>query len=162
MKAKKEPVVLPAMLPNLLINGTTGIAVGMATNIPPHNTAEIISGVIACIDKPSIPLSDLMEYIPGPDFPTGGTIINKEEIEHIYECGEGRLRVRGKCEIEPGTAGRTNIIITEIPYTVAGNKTKLVESLVSLMRDKTFDEIYDVRDESGKDIRIVVEVKKRP
>lgn len=84
------------MLPNLLINGTTGIAVGMATNIPPHNTAEIISGVIACIDKPSIPLSELMEYIPGPDFPTGGTIINKEEIEHIYECGEGRLRVRRK------------------------------------------------------------------
>ena len=159
-ESEKEPVVLPAMLPNLLINGTTGIAVGMATNIPPHNTAEIISGVIACIDKPSIPLSELMEYIPGPDFPTGGTIINKEEIEHIYECGEGRLRVRGKCEIEPGTAGRTNIIITEIPYTVAGNKTKLVESLVSLMRDKTFDEIYDVRDESGKDIRIVVEVKK--
>ena len=159
-ESEKEPVVLPAMLPNLLINGTTGIAVGMATNIPPHNTAEIISGVIACIDKPSIPLSELMEYIPGPDFPTGGTIINKEEIEHIYECGEGRLRVRGKCEIEPGTAGRTNIIITEIPYTVAGNKTKLVESLVSLMRDKTFDEIYDVRDESGKDIGIVVEVKK--
>ena len=159
-ESEKEPVVLPAMLPNLLINGTTGIAVGMATNIPPHNTAEIISGVIACIDKPSIPLSELMEYIPGPDFPTGGTIINKEEIEHIYECGEGRLRVRGKCEIEPETAGRTNIIITEIPYTVAGNKTKLVESLVSLMRDKTFDEIYDVRDESGKDIRIVVEVKK--
>lgn len=159
-ESEKEPVVLPAMLPNLLINGTTGIAVGMATNIPPHNTAEIINGVIACIDKPSISLSELMEYIPGPDFPTGGTIINKEEIEHIYECGEGRLRVRGKCDIEPGTAGRTNIIITEIPYTVAGNKTKLVESLVNLMRDKTFDEIYDVRDESGKDIRIIVEVKK--
>lgn len=159
-ESEKEPVVLPAMLPNLLINGTTGIAVGMATNIPPHNTAEIINGVIACIDKPSISLSELMEYIPGPDFPTGGTIINKEEIENIYECGEGRLRVRGKCDIEPGTAGRTNIIITEIPYTVAGNKTKLVESLVNLMRDKTFDEIYDVRDESGKDIRIIVEVKK--
>ncbi len=155
-ESEKEPVVLPAMLPNLLINGTTGIAVGMATNIPPHNTAEIINGVIACIDKPSISLSELMEYIPGPDFPTGGTIINKEEIEHIYECGEGRLRVRGKCDIEPGTTGRTNIIITEIPYTVAGNKTKLVESLVNLMRDKT----YDVRDESGKDIRIIVEVKK--
>ncbi len=159
-ESEKEPVVLPAMLPNLLINGTTGIAVGMATNIPPHNTAEIINGVIACIDKPSISLPELMEYIPGPDFPTGGAIINKEEIEHIYECGEGRLRVRGKCTIEPGTAGRTNIIITEIPYTVAGNKTKLVESLAGLMRDKTFDEIYDVRDESGKDIRIVVEVKK--
>ncbi len=158
--SEKEPVVLPAMLPNLLINGTTGIAVGMATNIPPHNTAEVINGVIACINKPSISLTELMEYIPGPDFPTGGTIINKEEISHIYESGEGRLRVRGKCTIEPGTAGRTNIIISEIPYTIAGNKTKLVESLATLMRDKTFDEIYDVRDESGSDIRIVVEVKK--
>ncbi len=159
-ESEKEPVVLPAMLPNLLINGTTGIAVGMATNIPPHNTAEIIDGVIACIDKPRITLPELMEYIPGPDFPTGGTIINKEDIENIYETGEGKLRVRGKCEIEPGTLGRTNIIITEIPYTIAGNKTKLVESLVQLMKDKTFDEIYDVRDESGKDIRIVIEVKK--
>ncbi len=159
-ESEKEPAVLPAMLPNLLINGTTGIAVGMATNIPPHNTAEVISGVIACIDKPSISLEQLMEHIPGPDFPTGGTIINREDIASIYESGEGKIKLRAKCNIEPGDNGRTNIIITEIPYTIAGNKTKLVESLVQLMKDKVFDEIHDVRDESGKDIRIVIEVKK--
>ncbi len=159
-ESEKEPTVLPAMLPNLLINGTTGIAVGMATNIPPHNTAEVIDGVIACIDNRNLTLEKLMEYIPGPDFPTGGTIINREDIKEIYETGEGRLRIRAKCDIEPGTAGRTNIVISEIPYTIAGNKAKLVESLAQLMRDKVFDEIYDVRDESGKDIRIVVEVKK--
>jgi len=159
-ESEKEPSVLPAMIPNLLINGTTGIAVGMATNIPPHNPTEIINGVIACIDRPGISLEKLMEYIPGPDFPTGGTIINKEEIPEIYATGEGKLRVRAKTVIEPGENGRTNIIITEIPYTIAGNKTKLVESLAQLMRDKVFDEIYDVRDESGEDIRIVIEIKK--
>ncbi|MBE5936964.1 MAG: DNA topoisomerase 4 subunit A [Lachnospiraceae bacterium] len=159
-ESEKEPMVLPAMLPNLLINGTTGIAVGMATNIPPHNTAEVINGVIACIDKPSISLDKLMEIIPGPDFPTGGTIINQQDIRDIYETGEGKLRVRSGYTIEAGDNGRTNIIINEIPYTIAGNKTKLVESLANLMKDKVFDEIYDVRDESGKDIRIVIEVKK--
>ena len=159
-ESEKEPCVLPAMLPNLIINGTTGIAVGMATNIPPHNPVEVINGVIACIDRPGISLEKLMEYIPGPDFPTGGNIINKEEIPSIYETGEGKLRIRAKTVIEPGENGRTNIIVTEIPYTVAGNKTKLVESLAQLMKDKVFDEIYDVRDESGEDIRIIIEVKK--
>ena len=159
-ESEKEPCVLPAMLPNLIINGTTGIAVGMATNIPPHNPVEVINGVIACIDRPGISIEKLMEYIPGPDFPTGGTIINKEEIPSIYETGEGKLRIRAKTVIEPGENGRTNIIVTEIPYTVAGNKTKLVESLAQLMKDKVFDEIYDVRDESGEDIRIIIEVKK--
>lgn len=159
-ESEKEPCVLPAMLPNLIINGTTGIAVGMATNIPPHNPVEVINGVIACIDRPGISLEKLMECIPGPDFPTGGTIINKEEIPSIYETGEGKLRIRAKTVIEPGENGRTNIIVTEIPYTVAGNKTKLVESLAQLMKDKVFDEIYDVRDESGEDIRIIIEVKK--
>ena len=159
-ESEKEPMVLPAMLPNLLINGTTGIAVGMATNIPPHNPVEVISGVIACIDHPDISLDKLMEYIPGPDFPTGGTIINQDEIRSIYETGEGRLRIRSGITIEPGDNGRSCIIINEIPYTIAGNKTKLVESLVSLMKEKVFDEIYDIRDESGKDIRIVIEVKK--
>ena len=141
-ESEKEPCVLPAMLPNLIINGTTGIAVGMATNIPPHNPVEVINGVIACIDRPGISLEKLMEYIPGPDFPTGGTIINKEEIPSIYETGEGKLRIRAKTVIEPGENGRTNIIVTEIPYTVAGNKTKLVESLAHLMKDKVFDEIH--------------------
>lgn len=159
--SEKEPSVLPSMIPNLLINGTTGIAVGMATNIPPHNPGEVIDGAIAYIDNPDITNIKLMKYIPGPDFPTGGTIINQSDIEQIYETGEGKLRVRGKVNIENGDSGRKNIVITEIPYTVAGNKTKLVESLVNLMKDKVFDEIYDVRDESSKEgIRIVVEVKK--
>ncbi|SHO48724.1 DNA gyrase/topoisomerase IV subunit A [Anaerocolumna xylanovorans] len=159
--SEKEPAVLPAMIPNLLINGSTGIAVGMATNIPPHNPAEVIDGAIAYLDNPAITLEKLMKYIPGPDFPTGGMIINQEDIGSIYEAGEGKIRLRAATEIENGENGRKNIIITEIPYTVAGNKTKLVESLVNLMKDKVFDEIYDVRDESSKEgIRIVIEVKK--
>ena len=120
-ESEKEPSVLPAMLPNLLINGTTGIAVGMATNIPPHNPGEIIDGVIAYMDRPTISIEKLMEYIPGPDFPTGGTIINEEELPKIYETGEGKIKVRGKVEIEKGDYGRQNIIISEIPFTVAGN-----------------------------------------
>lgn len=160
-ESEQEPVVLPAMLPNLLINGTTGIAVGMATNIPPHNTGEVIDGCIAYIDNPSISCEALMKYIPGPDFPTGGMIVNREILPSIYETGEGRIKVRAKAEIENGEYGKKNIIITEIPYTVAGNKSKLVESLASLMKDKVFDEIADVRDESSKEgIRIVIEVKK--
>ena len=159
--SEQEPMVLPAMLPNLLINGTTGIAVGMATNIPPHNPTEVIDGIIAYIDKPNIDINGLMKYIPGPDFPTGGTIVNSDIIPSIYECGEGKLKIRAKTEIENSDNGRKNIVITEIPYTTAGNKTKLVENLVSLMKDKVFDEIFDVRDESSKEgIRIVVEVKK--
>ncbi|MDE7299757.1 MAG: DNA topoisomerase 4 subunit A [Lachnospiraceae bacterium] len=158
--SEKEPKVLPAMLPNLLINGTTGIAVGMATNMPPHNPGEVIDGVIACMDRPDITVAELMKYIPGPDFPTGGTIINAADLESIYTTGEGRIKIRSTVGIEPSDGGRKNIVITEIPYTSAGNKTKLVESLVALMKDKVFDEIYDVRDESSKDVRIVVEVKK--
>ncbi len=160
-ESEKEPLVLPAMLPNLLINGTTGIAVGMATNIPPHNPSEVIDGVIAYMDNPGITVEGLMKFIQAPDFPTGGTIVNQSDIRSIYESGEGRLKIRAKSVIEPSDNGRKNIIITEIPYTVAGNKTKLVESLATLMKDKVFDEIYDVRDESSKEgIRIVIEVKK--
>lgn len=159
--SEKEPTVLPAMIPNLLINGTTGIAVGMATNIPPHNPEEIIDGVIAYIDNPNISTVKLMDYIPAPDFPTGGSIINQNDMQQIYETGEGKIRIRSKTEIENGENGRKNIVVTEIPYTVAGNKTKLVESLVTLMKDKVFDEIFDIRDESSKEgIRIVIEVKK--
>jgi Type IIA topoisomerase (DNA gyrase/topo II, topoisomerase IV), A subunit len=135
-ESEKEPVVLPAMIPNLLINGTTGIAVGMATNIPPHNPGEVIDGVIAYMDRPSITTAGLMEYIIAPDFPTGGMITNQADLLNIYETGEGRLRIRAKTEIEKGENGRQNIIITEIPYTVAGNKTKLVESLAMLMKEK--------------------------
>lgn len=159
--SEKEPAVLPAMIPNLLINGSTGIAVGMATNIPPHNPDEVIDGVIAYMDNPDITVSKLMNYIPAPDFPTGGIIINKDDLVSLYETGEGKIRIRSKVEIENGENGRKNIVITEIPYTVAGNKTKLVESLASLVKDKVFDEIYDIRDESSKEgIRIVIEVKK--
>ena len=159
--SEQEPTVLPAMIPNLLINGTTGIAVGMATNIPPHNPEEVINGVIAYIDNPNISMEKLMDYIPAPDFPTGGIIVNQDDIPSIYESGEGKIRIRSKVKIEPGDNGRKNIVITEIPYTVAGNKTKLVESLATLVKDKVFDEIFDVRDESSKEgIRIVIEVKK--
>ncbi len=159
--SEKEPVVLPAMIPNLLINGTTGIAVGMATNIPPHNPDEVIDGVIAYMDNPNITVRKLMDYIPAPDFPTGGIITNKDDLPALYETGEGKIRIRSKVEIENGDSGRKNIVITEIPYTIAGNKTKLVENLAALIKDKVFDEIYDVRDESSKEgIRIVIEVKK--
>ena len=159
--SEKEPAVLPATLPNLLINGTTGIAVGMATNIPPHNPTEVIDAVIAYMDRPGISIDKLMDYIPAPDFPTGGIIINASDMRDIYEKGEGKIRLRARTEIEKGDAGRTNIVITEIPYTISGNKLKLVESLAALAKDKVFDKIYDVRDESSKEgIRIVVEVKK--
>ena len=159
--SEKETAVLPATLPNLLINGTTGIAVGMATNIPPHNPTEVIDAVIAYMDRPGISIDKLMDYIPAPDFPTGGIIINASDMRDIYEKGEGKIRLRARTEIEKGDAGRTNIVITEIPYTISGNKLKLVESLAALAKDKVFDEIYDVRDESSKEgIRIVVEVKK--
>ena len=159
--SEKEPAVLPATLPNLLINGTTGIAVGMATNIPPHNPTEVIDAVIAYMDRPGISIDKLMDYIPAPDFPTGGIIINASDMRDIYVKGEGKIRLRARTEIEKGDAGRTNIVITEIPYTISGNKLKLVESLAALAKDKVFDEIYDVRDESSKEgIRIVVEVKK--
>ncbi len=159
--SEKEPTVLPAMIPNLLINGTTGIAVGMATNIPPHNPDEVIDGVIALMDNPEISVKRLMEYIPAPDFPTGGIIINQDDLSSLYETGEGKIRIRSKVEIENGENGRKNIIITEIPYTIAGNKTKLVEGLASLVKDKVFDEIFDIRDESSKEgIRVVIEVKK--
>ncbi len=160
-ESETEPRVLPAMLPNLLINGTTGIAVGMATNIPPHNAGEVINGTIAYMDNPDITTDELMQYIPGPDFPTGGIITNGSDIKDLYETGEGKIRVRARVEIEKGDSGRKNIVISEIPYTSSGSKTRMVEGLVNLMRDKTFEEIYDVRDESSKEgIRIVIEVKR--
>jgi len=159
--SEKEPTVLPANIPNLLINGTTGIAVGMATSIPPHNPGEVIDAIITYMDLPKITNEQLMLCIPGPDFPTGGIITNPDDIPAIYNSGEGRLRIRAKYCIEDSDYGRKNIVITEIPYTMAGNKTKLVESLSAVMKDKVFDEIYDVRDESSKEgIRIVIEVKK--
>lgn len=158
--SEKEPKVLPAMLPNLLINGTTGIAVGMTTNIPPHNPGEVIDAAIAYMEKPSITIEGLMRYVKGPDFPTGGIITNADILPSIYATGEGKIKVRAKHEIENSDGGRKNIVFTEIPYTAAGSKTRLVENLTQLMKDKVFEEMYDVRDESTKDVRIVVEVKK--
>ncbi|MCR5521548.1 MAG: DNA topoisomerase 4 subunit A [Lachnospiraceae bacterium] len=158
---EKEPTVLPAQIPNLLINGTTGIAVGMATNIPPHNPGEVIDACIALLDKPEITNRELLKHVKGPDFPTGGIIVNAGDIPTMYETGEGKLRIRALTHMERGEYGRTNIVVTQIPYTVSGNKVKLVEALSALMRDKVFDEIYDVRDESSKEgIRVVIEVKK--
>ena len=135
--SEKEPVVLPAMLPNLLINGTTGIAVGMATNIPPHNPGEVIDAVIAYMDRPGISIDKLMDYVPAPDFPTGGTIVNASQMRDIYERGEGRIRLRAKTEIEKGENGRKISLLPEIPYTISGNKAKLVETLVNLARERS-------------------------
>ena len=157
----KEPTVLPSKFPNLLVNGSTGIAVGMSTSIPPHNLEEVINGAIAVIDRPNITTKGLMAYIKGPDFPTGGIISNKDELLEIYETGNGKVRLRAKHEIEDVGYGRKNVVITEIPYTLAGNKTKLIEDITKLIVDKKLDEAIEIRDESSKDgMRIVVEVKK--
>ncbi len=154
-----EPVVLPAKLPNLLINGTTGIAVGMATNIPPHNLAEVCDGIIALIDNKDISVDELVEYVKGPDFPTGGIINGRQGIYDAYRTGRGKIQVEGKVDIKTNSKGKTSIIITEIPYQV--NKAKLVEKVAELYKLKKITGITDIRDESNKSgIRIVIDVKK--
>ncbi len=154
----QEPKVLPARFPNLLVNGSAGIAVGMATNIPPHNLGEIINGTIMLIDNPEVTTEELMEVIPGPDFPTGGIIMGRDGIRSAYETGRGSLTVRGKAHIEQTSTGRTRIIITEIPYQV--NKSKLVTKIADLVREKKLTEISDLRDESDrKGMRVVIELK---
>ena len=154
-----EPVVLPAKLPNLLINGTTGIAVGMATNIPPHNLAEVCDGIIALIDNKEISIDELIGHIQGPDFPTGGIINGRSGIYDAYRTGRGKVQVAGKVKIETNKNGKSSIIITEIPYQV--NKAKLVEKIAELYRMKKITGITDIRDESNKKgIRIVIDVKK--
>ena len=155
----QEPKVLPARLPNLLINGSTGIAVGMATNIPPHNTGEIIDGVVHLIDNPEATIADLMTFVKGPDFPTGGTLCGWGPIRSMYETGRGLLKLRGKAEVEEWKADRERIIVTEIPYAL--NKTTLIEKIASLVHEKKIEGISDLRDESDKDgIRMVVELKR--
>lgn len=155
----KEPTVLPSKFPNLLVNGSSGIAVGMATNIPPHNLGEVIDGTIALIDNPDITIEQLMKYIKGPDFPTGGIIIGKEGIREAYTTGKGRIITRAKAEIEEMQSGRARIVVTEIPYQV--NKAKLIERIAELVRDKSIEGISDIRDESDKSgMRIVIELKK--
>jgi DNA gyrase subunit A len=161
-ETEHEPSVLPARIPNLLINGQTGIAVGMATNIPPHNLTEIINACLALLDDPSLPLAALMQHVPGPDFPTGGIINGAQEIATAYRTGRGRLSVRAKVEIEDiGRGDRQAIIVTELPYQV--NKARLIERIAQLVREKQIEGIAGdgLRDESDKDgMRIVIELKR--
>ncbi|WP_066310728.1 DNA gyrase subunit A [Bacillus sp. FJAT-29814] len=156
---EKEPVVLPARFPNLLVNGTTGIAVGMATNIPPHQLGEVIDGVLAVSHDPGITNQELMEVIPGPDFPTGGIILGRSGIRKAYETGRGSITLRAKVEIEQKSNGKETIIVNEIPYQV--NKAKLIEKIAELARDKKLEGITDLRDESDRrGMRIVIELRK--
>jgi len=155
----KEPEVLPSRFPNLLVNGSSGIAVGMATNIPPHNLGEVISAIDALIDNPDLTIKDLMHYIKGPDFPTGGTIMGKSGIMNAYTTGRGRLKLRAKSHIEAINKTRDRIVITEIPYMV--NKAKMVEKIGDLVRDKKVVGISDLRDESDRNgIKIVIDLKR--
>ncbi|MBQ3438141.1 MAG: DNA topoisomerase 4 subunit A, partial [Fusobacterium sp.] len=154
-----EPTVLPAKLPNLLLNGATGIAVGMATNIPPHNLGELVDGTLAVIENKDIDILELTNYIKGPDFPTGAIIDGRAGIIEAYKTGRGKIKVRGKVDIEEQKNGKANIIITEIPYQL--NKASLIEKIANLAREKKITEISDLRDESNREgIRIVIEVKK--
>jgi len=156
---RKEPVVLTSRFPNLLVNGSSGIAVGMATNIPPHNLREVVDAICYVIDNPEADLSEIMEFIKAPDFPTGGTIMGMSGIRAAYATGRGKLRVRAKTEIEEHGNGRYRIAVTEIPYMV--NKARLVESIAELVKDKRVDGISDLRDESDRDgMRIVIELKR--
>lgn len=155
----KEPFVLPARLPNLLLNGTMGIAVGMATNIPPHNISEVIDAITYLIEKPSATVEDLMQFVKGPDFPTGGFIYNNKDILQAYATGKGGIVMRGRAEITETKDGNFHIVITELPYQV--NKASLVEKIADLVKDKKIEGIRDLRDESDKEgVRIVVELKK--
>ena len=157
-----EPAVLPARFPNLLVNGSDGIAVGMATNIPPHNLAEVIDGTVAMIDNPEISVDELMNYIPAPDFPTGGLLMGRGGVRKAYRTGQGNLIIRSKCDIEEYGTGanvRSRIVVTEIPYQV--NKSQLIVQIADMVKDKRIEGISDVRDESGREgLRIVIECKK--
>ncbi|WP_142413721.1 DNA gyrase subunit A [Hathewaya massiliensis] len=155
---EQEPIVLPSRFPNLLVNGSSGIAVGMATNIPPHNLNEVIEGIIMLIDNPEATISELMEKIQGPDFPTSGIILGKSGIRNAYEKGRGKIKVRAKTNIED-YKGRQRIIVTELPYQV--NKARLIESIAELVKDKKLDGISDLRDESDREgMRIVIDLKR--
>ncbi|MDY7224588.1 DNA gyrase subunit A [Halalkalibacterium halodurans] len=156
--SEKEPVVMPSRFPNLLVNGASGIAVGMATNIPPHQLGEVIDGVLALSKNPDISVPELMEHIPGPDFPTGAEILGRSGIRKAYQTGRGSITLRAKTEIEEHH-GKQRIIVHEIPYQV--NKAKLIEKIAELVRDKKIDGITDLRDESDRNgMRIVIEVRK--
>lgn len=157
--SEREPVILPARFPNLLVNGSSGIAVGMATNIPTHHLGEVIDGVLALSHDPEITIRDLMEYIPGPDFPTAGMIMGRSGIRRAYESGRGSITVRGRVDIEEKKNGKETIVITEIPYQV--NKARLVERIAELAREKKIDGITSLNDESDRSgMRIVIEVRR--
>lgn len=157
--SEKEPVVLPARFPNLLVNGSSGIAVGMATNIPPHQLGEVINGLLALSHEPDITIQELMEHIPGPDFPTAGIIIGRSGIRRAYETGRGSITLRAKVEIETKANGRETILVHELPYQVV--KAKLIERIAELVREKKIDGITDLRDESDRNgMRIVIEVRR--
>ena len=156
---EREPAVLPARFPNLLVNGTTGIAVGMATNIPPHNLNEVIAAIDLLMENPEVTTSELMEVLPGPDFPTGGIVMGKSGIRRAYETGKGSITVRGKVEVTEMPNGKERILVTELPYMV--NKAKLIERISELHRDKRIEGITDLRDESSREgMRIVIDVRR--
>ena len=159
---KQEPLVLPSRYPNLLVNGASGIAVGMATNIPPHNLRETIAAVIAYIDNPEIDIEGLMRHIKGPDFPTGGIILGSAGIRDAYETGRGRVRVQARAHIEPIGQGKEAIIVTELPYMVKkGGQGNLIEKIADLVHDKKISEISDIEDHSSdKGMRLVIELKR--
>ena len=158
-ETQKEPSVLPSRYPNLLVNGSSGIAVGMATNIPPHNLREVIDGVIEIIDNPDVTIDQLMKKIKGPDFPTGGIILGMNEVRSAYNTGRGKIKVRAKANIEQINNSRYRIVVTEIPYQV--NKSRLIEKIADLVKDKRIEGVSDLRDESDrKGMRIVVELKR--
>ena len=158
-ESKQEPTVLPSRLPNLLINGSTGIAVGMATNIPPHNLREVIDGIVAIIHNPDLDLAGIMEHVKGPDFPTGGIIMGRSGIRAAYATGRGKITLRGRAEIEEKAGGRFQIIVTEIPYMV--NKARMLENIADLVHEKRIDGISDLNDESNREgMRIVIELKR--
>lgn len=161
-ETEKEPSVLPAMIPNFLINGSEGIAVGMATSTPTHNAAEVIDAEIALLEDPETSVRDLMRYVKGPDFPTGGIVINKEELRAIYETGQGKIRLRGRVETEKGKSGHLNLVVTEIPYTMIGTGiARFLQDVAALYENKVTNDIVDISNQSSKEgIRIVIELKK--
>ena len=161
-ETEKEPSVLPVKIPNILVNGAEGIAVGMATSIPPHNLGEVIDGLKAYMQDPTLTTRDLMKYVKGPDFPTGGIVCNKDELLHIYETGTGKIKLRGKVDVEKGKNGHVNIVISEIPYTMIGaNISKFLMDVASLAETKKTNDIVDITNQSGKEgIRIVIECKR--
>ncbi len=161
-ETEKEPSVLPARFPNLLVNGSEGIAVGMATSIPPHNLGEVIDAVKAYMKDEAITTQGLMRYIKGPDFPTGGVVINKDDLLEIYNSGTGKIKLRGKVDIEKGKAGKTNVVVSEIPYTMIGaNIAKFLSDIASLAESKKTQDIVDIMNQSSKEgIRIVIELRK--